>query len=391
MSTNDPTAGPLGEQPGTPGADAQPSEEELRAAYEAELSRITSAELMLQAAVSLLNLGSYRLAPRAPGGDAGAPRRGAVGGRPRAGARRDRRGARAAGDHRAAACRARRRRCATRSRSCRWPTRARRRRRGDSGAGGGPQARGSAAELERRPQARLARRAARRARRDRGRPSPAAGCGCPVAERAPAPASTGASRPSARGRDRLPARLHRDAAHAGRAGPQMCARQVLARHANQTAEDFQLSSFLTNHGVVVALVCAACAVAYGLLTTRALLALSPGNEKMQSISLAVQQGARAYLNRQYTDDRRRRRRAVRRADLHPEHRGRLRLRDRRPAVGLDRLHRHERLGALERACRRGGARRRHARRCASPSAAARSPACSSSGSRCSASPATTAS
>jgi hypothetical protein len=72
MSTNDPTAGPLGEQPGTPGADAQPSEEELRAAYEAELSRITSAELMLQAAVSLLNVGSYRLAPRAPGGDAGA-------------------------------------------------------------------------------------------------------------------------------------------------------------------------------------------------------------------------------------------------------------------------------------------------------------------------------
>jgi K(+)-stimulated pyrophosphate-energized sodium pump len=61
-----------------------------------------------------------------------------------------------------------------------------------------------------------------------------------------------------------------------------------------------LSSFLTNHGVVVALLCAGCAVVYGLFTTRALLALSPGNEKMQSISLAVQQGARAYLNRQYT-------------------------------------------------------------------------------------------
>jgi K(+)-stimulated pyrophosphate-energized sodium pump len=61
-----------------------------------------------------------------------------------------------------------------------------------------------------------------------------------------------------------------------------------------------LSSFLTDHGVVVALVCAACAVAYGLLTTRALLALSPGNERMQSISRAVQEGARAYLNRQYT-------------------------------------------------------------------------------------------
>jgi K(+)-stimulated pyrophosphate-energized sodium pump len=61
-----------------------------------------------------------------------------------------------------------------------------------------------------------------------------------------------------------------------------------------------LSSFLTNHGVVVGLVCAACAVVYGLMTTRSLLALSPGNERMQSISLAVQQGARAYLNRQYT-------------------------------------------------------------------------------------------
>ena len=61
-----------------------------------------------------------------------------------------------------------------------------------------------------------------------------------------------------------------------------------------------MSSFLTNHGVVVALVCAACAVVYGLLTTRSLLALSPGNERMQAISGAVQQGARAYLNRQYT-------------------------------------------------------------------------------------------
>ena len=61
-----------------------------------------------------------------------------------------------------------------------------------------------------------------------------------------------------------------------------------------------MSSFLTNHGVVVALVCAACAVVYGLFTARALLTLSPGNERMQAISLAVQQGARAYLNRQYT-------------------------------------------------------------------------------------------
>jgi K(+)-stimulated pyrophosphate-energized sodium pump len=61
-----------------------------------------------------------------------------------------------------------------------------------------------------------------------------------------------------------------------------------------------LSSFLSDHGVVVALVCAACALVYGALTVRSLLALSPGNEQMRSISAAVQEGARAYLNRQYT-------------------------------------------------------------------------------------------
>jgi K(+)-stimulated pyrophosphate-energized sodium pump len=61
-----------------------------------------------------------------------------------------------------------------------------------------------------------------------------------------------------------------------------------------------LSDFLTDHGVIVALVCAGLAVAYGLLTTRQLLALSPGNAEMQRISGAVQEGAQAYLNRQYT-------------------------------------------------------------------------------------------
>ncbi len=45
-----------------------PSEEELRAAYEAELSRITTADMILQAAVSLLNLGGRRLG-LAPGSE----------------------------------------------------------------------------------------------------------------------------------------------------------------------------------------------------------------------------------------------------------------------------------------------------------------------------------
>ena len=61
-----------------------------------------------------------------------------------------------------------------------------------------------------------------------------------------------------------------------------------------------MSSFLTDHGVLVALVCAACALVYGAVTVRSLLALSPGNERMRSISAAVQEGARAYLNRQYS-------------------------------------------------------------------------------------------
>jgi K(+)-stimulated pyrophosphate-energized sodium pump len=61
-----------------------------------------------------------------------------------------------------------------------------------------------------------------------------------------------------------------------------------------------LTSFLTHHGVVVALVCAAAAIVYGGVTSRSLLALSAGNDRMRAISAAVQEGASAYLNRQYT-------------------------------------------------------------------------------------------
>jgi K(+)-stimulated pyrophosphate-energized sodium pump len=61
-----------------------------------------------------------------------------------------------------------------------------------------------------------------------------------------------------------------------------------------------LSDFLSDHGVIVALVCALIAVAYGLLTSRALLAMSPGNEVMRNLSAAIQEGASAYLKRQYT-------------------------------------------------------------------------------------------
>ncbi len=61
-----------------------------------------------------------------------------------------------------------------------------------------------------------------------------------------------------------------------------------------------MTSFLSHHGVIVALVCCGAAIVYGALTSRSLLALSPGNERMRAISAAVQEGASAYLNRQYT-------------------------------------------------------------------------------------------
>ncbi len=61
-----------------------------------------------------------------------------------------------------------------------------------------------------------------------------------------------------------------------------------------------MTSFLTEYGVVVALACAGAAVLYGIVITQRLLAKSPGNELMQEISGAVQEGAKAYLNRQYT-------------------------------------------------------------------------------------------
>jgi len=61
-----------------------------------------------------------------------------------------------------------------------------------------------------------------------------------------------------------------------------------------------LTDFLTEYGVVIALVCAAAAVIYGLIVTQRLLAKPAGNDRMREISGAVQEGAQAYLSRQYT-------------------------------------------------------------------------------------------
>ena len=60
-----------------------------------------------------------------------------------------------------------------------------------------------------------------------------------------------------------------------------------------------MTDFLTDYGIIVAIGCAGAAVVYGFSTARWLLAKSPGNQEMQDISAAVQEGASAYLNRQY--------------------------------------------------------------------------------------------
>ena len=61
-----------------------------------------------------------------------------------------------------------------------------------------------------------------------------------------------------------------------------------------------MTDFFQNHSVLFALLCAGVAIGWGALLTVRLLRLSPGSERMQEIARAVQQGAAAYLRRQYT-------------------------------------------------------------------------------------------
>jgi len=58
------------------------------------------------------------------------------------------------------------------------------------------------------------------------------------------------------------------------------------------------TSFLLQTGIWFALICALIGLAAAFYLVRLIFAQSPGNDRMQQIAAAIEEGAKAYLNRQ---------------------------------------------------------------------------------------------
>ena len=51
---------------------------------------------------------------------------------------------------------------------------------------------------------------------------------------------------------------------------------------------------------LLVIICGAVALIYGIYASKAVLSAPVGNERMQEIAAAIQEGAKAFLNRQYS-------------------------------------------------------------------------------------------
>ena len=57
---------------------------------------------------------------------------------------------------------------------------------------------------------------------------------------------------------------------------------------------------LSTYGLWLAIGAGILAIVYGIFSAQWIVRQSPGNERMQEIAAAIQAGAQAYLNRQYS-------------------------------------------------------------------------------------------